>query len=565
MSSISTGPRPSGAHPPASPASSSSSSASFAFQLRDVQWRTPDGRALWSTPLSLSIGPGRLGIVGRNGVGKSVLVQLLTGGLEPSGGRVDRAGRAHRVSPPLLAHDPRCVADAMGLAAALAAVDRLAAGLATADDLLLADGQWDLPARTAQALADAGLPGLSPGTPMAALSGGERMRVALAGAMAAEADSLVLDEPSNHLDAPARAWLQRWLRQCQRPVVLVSHDRQLLRAVDRIVELGPRGLSVYGGDYGLYTAQRDAQAAAAGAAFAHARNERDTVLARLHRAHDARQRKQSQARRSARSANLSAITINGMRETAEATNARDVKRDAGTRQALDAAVRDAARRVAQEPAVFVALPASRVVPGKLVLRLDELQLPHGETPVTDASFSGPVRIALTGPNGCGKSTLLRVIAGLLPPAAGSATLHVPFAVLDQDGAAALPAQRTLLEHLRDLDSPLPPAELRTRLAQLRLGAAHVALPMGALSAGERLKAALACALWRGQPACLLLLDEPTNHLDLDSTLELQRALQGFEGALLVASHDAEFIEALRPSHRWQWPAGDHCASATGTC
>lgn len=561
MSSISTGARPTGAQPPAP---SSLPASSFAFQLRDVQWRAPDGRTLWSAPLSLSIGPGRLGIVGRNGVGKSVLVQLLTGGLAPSAGRVDRSGRAHLVSPPLLAHDPRRVADAMGVAAALAAVERLAAGLATADDLLLADGQWDLPARIAQALADAGLPGLAPGTPMAALSGGERMRVALAGAMAADADSLVLDEPSNHLDAPARAWLQRWLRQCPRPVVLVSHDRQLLRAVDRIVELGPRGLSVYGGDYGLYVAQRDAQAAAAGAALAHARNERDTTLARLRREHDARQRKQSQARRSARSANLSAITINGMRETAEATNARDVKRDAGTRHALDAAVREAARRVAQEPAVFVALPASRVVPGKLVLRLDDLQLPHGAVaPVRDASFSGPVRIALTGPNGCGKSTLLRVIAGLLPPAAGSATLHVPFAVLDQDGAAALPTQRTLLEHLRDLDSPLPPAELRTRLAQLRLGAAHVERPMGALSAGERLKAALACALWRGQPACLLLLDEPTNHLDLDSTLELQRALQGFEGALLVASHDAEFIEALRPSHRWQWPAGDHCASAAG--
>ena len=559
MSSISTGRRPSGAHP------SAPSASSFAFQLRDLQWRTPDGRSLWSVPLSLAIGPGRLGIVGRNGVGKSVLVRLLTGDLAPSEGCVERAGRVHLVSPPLLAHDPRRVADAMGVAGALAAVDRLAAGLATADDLLLADGHWDLPARIAQGLADAGLPRLSPDTPMAALSGGERMRVALAGAMVADADTLVLDEPTNHLDAPARAWLQRWLRQCKRTVVLVSHDRPLLRAVDRIVELGPRGLSVYGGDYALYAAQRDTEAAAADAALARARAERDTVLARLRREHDARQRRQAQARESARSANLSAIAINGMRETAEATQARDMKRDAGTRSALDAAVRDAARRVAHAPAVFVALPASRVVPGKRVLRLDGLQLPHGDAPLCDGSVSGPARIALTGPNGCGKSTLLRVLAGLLAPAAGSATLHVPFAMLDQDGAASLPAQRSLLDHLRMLDCPLPPGELRTRLAQLRLDAARVVLPMGALSAGERLKAALACALWRREPACLLLLDEPTNHLDLDSTLELQRALQGFEGALLVASHDAEFVEALRPSHRWQWPTRAHCASAAGTC
>jgi ATPase subunit of ABC transporter with duplicated ATPase domains len=97
--------------------------------------------------------------------------------------------------------------------------------------------------------------------------------------------------------------------------------------------------------------------------------------------------------------------------------------------------------------------------------------------------------------------------------------------------------------------------LRTRLAQLRLDATRVSMPLGQLSAGERLKAALACALWRREPARMLLLDEPTNHLDLDTTLMLQAALQGFGGALVVASHDVEFIAALRPTHRWEWREG----------
>jgi ATPase subunit of ABC transporter with duplicated ATPase domains len=163
--------------------------------------------------------------------------------------------------------------------------------------------------------------------------------------------------------------------------------------------------------------------------------------------------------------------------------------------------------------------------------------------------------ALVGPNGCGKSTLLRVIAGALAPQHGSATPQVRTAALDQDGGDALPPHRSLLECLRTLDCPLRGSELRTRLAQLRLDAARVVLPMGMLSAGERLKAALACALWRKEPARMLLLDEPTNHLDLDTTLVLQRALQGFEGALIVASHDVEFIEALRPTHRWEWRDG----------
>ena len=163
--------------------------------------------------------------------------------------------------------------------------------------------------------------------------------------------------------------------------------------------------------------------------------------------------------------------------------------------------------------------------------------------------------ACAGPNGCGKSTLLRVIAGALAPRQGSAVTWVGTAALDQDGSDALPPDRSLLERLCQLDCPLPGSALRTRLAQLRLDAARVTLPMGLLSAGERVKAALACALWRKEPARLLLLDEPTNHLDLDTTLVLQRALQGFEGALIVASHDEEFIEALRPTHRWAWRDG----------
>jgi ATPase subunit of ABC transporter with duplicated ATPase domains len=552
MPSFSTDPI--GSRAPEAPASPHPSS----FQLHDVQWHRPDGRPLWQEPLHLSIGRECLGIVGRNGVGKSVLANILAGRLPSAGtigGTVVRSGRVHFVPPPLLPQDTRTVGEAMGLGPVLGAVQRLAAGLATPDDLALADGQWDLRARVAQALADAGLPGLQFADAMADLSGGERMRVVLAGAMAADADSVVLDEPSNHLDIEARAWLRDWLQDAQRTVVVVSHDRQLLRGVDRIAELSPRGLALYGGNYTLYRVLRDGHASAAQAALQHARTERDIALARQRREQAARQRRQARGRRLARTANLPKMTINGLRETAEATAARDAQRDADKRRSLDGAVRAAAERAEQPPAIVLALPASRVPADKPVLELQGLRLPHVACAINDTTLVGPVRVAVTGPNGCGKSTLLRVIAGALAPRQGSAVTWVGTAALDQDGSDALPPDRSLLERLRQLDCPLPGSALRTRLAQLRLDAARVTRPMGLLSAGERLKAALACALWRKEPARLLLLDEPTNHLDLDTTLVLQRALQGFEGALIVASHDEEFIEALRPTHRWAWRDG----------
>jgi ATPase subunit of ABC transporter with duplicated ATPase domains len=162
-----------------------------------------------------------------------------------------------------------------------------------------------------------------------------------------------------------------------------------------------------------------------------------------------------------------------------------------------------------------------------------------------------VRIALTGPNGCGKSTLLRMLAGELAPRSGACTTHVSAAYLDQR-LALLDPERSIVEQLGLLDTPLAEGDLRSRLALLQLDAARATQPVHRLSGGERLKAALACALWRGTPAQLLLLDEPTNHLDLESVRAIEAALAGFPGAIVVASHDAAFLAALEPTHTMQW-------------
>jgi ATPase subunit of ABC transporter with duplicated ATPase domains len=168
---------------------------------------------------------------------------------------------------------------------------------------------------------------------------------------------------------------------------------------------------------------------------------------------------------------------------------------------------------------------------------------------------GPVRVAVRGPNGCGKSTLLKLLAGHWHAISGECAVHVPSAYIDQH-LALLDNQRSIVEQLNLLDTPLAEAELRTRLALLQLDAQRVTQPTGQLSGGERLKAAMAIALWRKIPAQLFLLDEPTNHLDLESVLAFERALQGFTGALLVVSHDEAFVQAIRPTHQLEWqPTG----------
>lgn len=532
------------------------SSSFFSLQFQDVTWRLPDGQPLWDVALSVALGAGTTGIVGANGAGKSVFLQLLLGRLQPATGHVLCSARLHAVAQEVQGAPGCTVADLAGLAPVLRALERLEAGQGTPDDLLLADGQWDLPARWQQALQALGLAHLPPDGDAARLSGGERMRVALAGAFVSDADMLVLDEPTNHLDRSARRWLLGQMAARQGGVVVASHDRELLGAVDAIVELSPAGLRRYGGNWSLYAAQRDQERAAAQSALEHARTERERGRKALQREHDAQQRRAAQGRRLGRTANLAPILLGRMKNSAEAHAGREHERQQEARDKLDAAVREAARHAPAQAPVALALPDSTVPAGKQVLALEQVRAPFAPPglPALDGVWSGPVRIAITGPNGCGKSSLLRLVAGQLASAAGRVVRGVRAAWLDQHNAQLLPPQASVLQRLAQLGSPLPESTLRTRLAQLGLDADRVQRPAGVLSGGERIKAALACALWSGEPAQMLLLDEPTNHLDLASVEALQSALQGFGGALLVVSHDRYFLSALAPTHVWAWQA-----------
>jgi ATPase subunit of ABC transporter with duplicated ATPase domains len=203
------------------------------------------------------------------------------------------------------------------------------------------------------------------------------------------------------------------------------------------------------------------------------------------------------------------------------------------------------------------LPGSQVAQGKQVVVLEELVLPYINMPPLSWRMDGPMRVALRGPNGCGKSTLLKVILGECPPVSGDCRVSVKTAYLDQN-LSQLDLSKSVMTHLNLHNTPLEEGVLRSRLAQLQLGADSVTLPLAELSGGERLKAALACVLWREETAQLLLLDEPTNHLDLASVQAIEAALADFPGAVLVVSHDNAFLEGLALTHELMWQEEGWC-------
>ncbi|RQR61400.1 ABC transporter ATP-binding protein [Burkholderia sp. Bp9125] len=523
--------------------------------LHHVSFRFDDGFALFDS-LDLTIDRTPTGIVGRNGIGKSLLAQLIAGRRAPSSGTIDRRTRVVYVAQQ---HDDahgeaRTVAQLAALDAPLAALARLADGHAEPDDFDLIGERWDLADRLRAALDAAGLHDVQPATPAQALSGGQLARVALIGALLSDAGLLVLDEPTNHLDAPGRAWLRAALDGWRGGLVVVSHDRALLAGVERTVELSPHGVRAYGGNYAFYRAQRDAEHDAAQAALDHARTERGRVRRRLEQEHDTIQRHAAGSLRDAKTANLSSMARESRKGAARNIMGHVRRHQNDTKTALDERVQQAAARVDADAPVLVSLPGTEVSARRQLFALEGAHLPWrvaGDAGAITWSASGPVRIALTGPNGCGKSTLLRMLAGELAPRSGECATHVSAAYLDQR-LALLDPDRSIVEQLGLLDTPLAEGDLRSRLALLQLDAKRATQPARQLSGGERLKAALACALWRGTPAQLLLLDEPTNHLDLESVRAVEAALAGFPGALVVASHDTAFLAALTPTHTMQW-------------
>ncbi|MDP4076604.1 ATP-binding cassette domain-containing protein [Acidovorax sp. A1169] len=212
-------------------AASVSFSSSLSLQLQGVVWALPDGQPLWSQPLDIALGAGSTGIVGANGVGKSVFLQLLLGRLQPTTGKVLRSARLHAVAQEVQGSPGSTVADLAGLAPVLRALARLEAGQGTPEDLLRADGQWDLPARWQRALQALDLGHLPADASAEGLSGGERMRVALAGAFVCDAQVLVLDEPTNHLDLASVEALQVALQGFTGALLVVSHDLHFLAAL----------------------------------------------------------------------------------------------------------------------------------------------------------------------------------------------------------------------------------------------------------------------------------------------------------------------------------------------
>ncbi|MDX2204633.1 MAG: ABC-F family ATP-binding cassette domain-containing protein [Hyphomicrobiaceae bacterium] len=490
------------------------------LHVNDLTYRI-EGRVIFDKA-TVGIPAGhKVGFVGRNGTGKTTLLRLIAGEINPDDGgirlpRGTRIGWVAQEAPggPESLIEVVLAADrerARLLAEADAATD--ATRIAEIHERLADIGAHAAPARAARILSGLGFDDAAQQRACAEYSGGWRMRVALAAMLFTEPDLLLLDEPTNYLDLEGTLWLEEYLRDYPHTVLIVSHDRELLnRSVGSILHLSQGKLTLYTGGYDR---------------FEEARRERQRLDLKL-------KKKQDDERR-----HIEAFIERFRAKASKAAQAQSRMKALERMQPIAAQV--------EERLVPFAFPNPQKAFASPLIRLESAAAGYApDRPVLQGltlRLDADDRIGLLGANGNGKSTFAKLLAGRLKPLAGAryGSEKIEVGYFAQHQLEDLPPQMTPYQHMVALMPEASEAQRRSRLGALGFGADKADTKAANLSGGEKARLLLAIATFWGPH--LLILDEPTNHLDVDSREALMRAINGYEGAVVLISHDRHLMEA----------------------
>ncbi|MER6621593.1 ABC-F family ATP-binding cassette domain-containing protein [Streptomyces sp. NPDC000931] len=502
----------------------------------------PDGTTVFEG-LDVAFGPGRTGLVGVNGSGKSTLLKLIAGELAPADGAVRVAGEVGYLPQNVTLDTTLRVDEVLGVAELRAALHAIEAGDVAEEHFETVGDDWDVEERALATLGELGLGHIGLDRTVGEVSGGESVLLRLAALLLDRPDVLLLDEPTNNLDLYARRRLYAAVANWPGVMVVVSHDRELLELVDQIADLRSGEVTWYGGNFSAYeealaveqeAAERMVRVAEAD--FRKQKRELADAQVKLARRKRYGQKMFEQKREPK-------IVMGARKRAAQESAGKHrimhEEKLAEARERLD----DAADAVRDDDEIRVDLPYTAVPPGRDVLTLMDLELAYGARVGGGFDLRGPERMALIGRNGAGKTTLLRTVAGELEPVSGEARAHVPLRFLPQR-LDVLDPELTVAENVARFAPGATNNRVRARLARFLFRGARADQRAATLSGGERFRAALA-ALMLAEPAPqLLMLDEPTNNLDMASVRQLTTALESYEGALIVASHDLPFLESI---------------------
>ena len=491
----------------------------------------------------------KVALVGNNGSGKSTLLRIIAGELKPSAGSIQTDTQPYYVPQHFGQFNELTIAGALRIRDKLRALHEILNGALNEANLNHLDDDWGIEERCSEALSHWGLAGLDLDSRMDSLSGGEKTKVFLAGIAIHRPGIVLLDEPSNHLDAEGRSLLYDYILSAREALIVVSHDRTLLNLLNEVCELSKGGIAVYGGNYDFYAAQKALEAAA----FQQDLKSREKELRKAkeieREAMERKQKLDARGKKKQEKSGLPTISMNTLRNNAEKSTSRMKDVHAEKIGSISDDVARLRKELPDADKMKIGFDDSVLHRGKILVTAKEIMFGYGDIPMWKEPLSFEIRsgqrIAIKGPNGSGKTTLLRIILGNTTPLSGKIErAELRSIYIDQD-YSLIDGRLTVYEQAQAFNTGgLQEHEVKSRLTHFLFTKANWNKPCSTLSGGEKMRLALCCLTISKEAPDMIILDEPTNNLDIQNTEILTAATNEYRGTLLVVSHDAVFLKEV---------------------
>lgn len=511
------------------------------LSFKDVSYVLPNGDTLFSG-ISFDLSSGeKAALTGVNGIGKTTLFRLAEGVLVPSGGNIIRQA-ALAFLPQNISQEKGTAGDLLGVSGILSALDAAERGECPPELFETVGTRWDMRGTVEQALDDFGLGGFDLSADFSQLSGGEKEKILLLRVFLSDADILMFDEPTNNLDTVSRRAFYERIRGTDKTVFVISHDRELLSELGCIMEMSERGLKKYGGNYDFYLAEKAREKGRLEEKRANAANEAGRLIGTRRKIDDSAGKEARAAKKKVASNKYAKIQANAMQSAAEVSRAKKIKK---IEEKLDKTQEELAeiKLALKEEMIKIPMPEKPFIKDRL-LELSDVSFGYGPKVLfknLNLILKGGERLHIRGRNGSGKTTLIHLMLGHLAPVSGVARLTGRAVYLSQD-LSLLDENKTVLDNIIDLNPGISLNEAYAVAANFQFRNKAALKSVAALSGGEKLKASLAAVLGTRHQPDLMVFDEPTNNLDIRSTEILEQALQAYQGAVVIVSHDRVFLK-----------------------
>lgn len=504
--------------------------------------------------IDLTVNQGeKVGLIGNNGTGKSTLLSIIMGALSPSVGNLSIDVDPYCIPQLFGQYNHLTIAEALGVSSKIAALHEILSGVVTSENYEQLNDDWGIEERCKEALHIWGLADLGLVDKMDTLSGGQKTRVFLAGTYIHQPEFIVLDEPTNHLDNAGRAQLYDFIQNTKSTMLIVSHDRTLLNHLSIICELSKHGISVYGGNYDFYKAQKMIELNALNLDVQSKEKALKIAKEKSKETIERQQKLDVRAKKNVGKAGLPKIVANTWKNSAERSTAKITGVHADRTTSIQQELRELRSSLSANDQMKLGFDNATVNKGKMFCITDNINFAYDNEKYLwkdNLSFqlARGERMAIKGANGSGKTTLINVILGNLVPQTGMVSVAENKSVyIDQD-YSLIDKELTIYEQAQQYNiTGLQEHEVKIRLNRFLFFKDDWDKPCLALSGGERMRLMLCCLNIGVNMPDIIILDEPTNNLDLQNIETLTNAIDGYQGTLVVVSHDDVFLNQVRIS------------------